>query len=86
MDISSLRKPGGLSFLSGQYGWASTHVLEYEVVLANGTVAKASKTVNPDLHRALQGGGSAFGVVTSFNLTTVPIGQVRHISLVPTSS
>jgi hypothetical protein len=55
-----------------QYGWASTHVLEYEIVLANGTVVKASETVNPDLHRALQGGGNLFGVVTSFTLRTFP--------------
>jgi FAD/FMN-containing dehydrogenase len=72
-ELTSL---GGLSFLSGQYGWASTHVVEYEVVLANGTVVKASKTANPELHRALQGGGSSLGIVTSFTLSTVPMGQV----------
>src|ERR1700712_1929762 len=64
--------PGGLSFLSTQYGWASTHVVEYEIVLANGTITKASRTQNRDLHQALQGGGSSFGVVTSFTLSTFP--------------
>ena len=63
---------GGLSFLSTQYGWASTHVVEYELVLANGTITKASRTQNRDLHQALQGGGSSFGVVTSFTLNTFP--------------
>jgi FAD/FMN-containing dehydrogenase len=63
---------GGLSFQSTQYGWASTHILEYEIVLANGTIAIASPKVNSDLHRALQAGGNLFGVVTAFTLRTFP--------------
>jgi FAD/FMN-containing dehydrogenase len=30
---------GGLSYMSTQYGWAASSVLEYELVLANGTIA-----------------------------------------------
>jgi hypothetical protein len=45
-------------------------------VLANGTITKASKTQNPDLHCALQSGGNAFGIVTKFTLRTFPIGKV----------
>jgi FAD/FMN-containing dehydrogenase len=51
---------GGLGPLSRQYGAALDHVEEVEVVTANGTITRASKTQNPDLffvsitdHRAL---------------------------------
>jgi FAD/FMN-containing dehydrogenase len=31
-----------LSFLSSQYGWAANNVVNFEVVLANGTVVNAN--------------------------------------------
>jgi FAD/FMN-containing dehydrogenase len=67
---------GGLSFMSTQYGWASTHISEYEIVLANGTVTTATKDKNADLHRALQASGGIMGVVTRFTLNTFPLGQI----------
>jgi FAD/FMN-containing dehydrogenase len=70
---------GGLSFLSTQYGWASTHVLEYEIVLANGTVTTASKNHNANLYWVLQGGGNNFGIVTEFKLRTFPQGMVSNL-------
>ena len=55
-------------------------VVEYEVVLANGDIVKASKSKNEDLYKALKGGGNAFGVVTSFKLKAFPIGPARSLS------
>lgn len=37
---------GGMSFLSTQYGWAANQVVNYEVVLANGTVVDANEKEN----------------------------------------
>lgn len=51
-------------------------MVEYEVVLANGDIVKASKTKNVDLFNVLKGGGNAFGIVTSFKLKAYPIGPV----------
>jgi hypothetical protein len=36
-------------------------VLNYEVVLSNGTIVNANATSNPDLFWALKGGGNQFG-------------------------
>lgn len=47
-----------------------------EMVLPNGTVVTASTTTNPDLFAALKGGGSNFGVVSTYILQTFPIGQI----------
>jgi FAD/FMN-containing dehydrogenase len=35
-----------MSFLSTQYGWAANSVLDYEIVLANGTIVHATETHN----------------------------------------
>ncbi|KAJ5481125.1 FAD-linked oxidoreductase [Penicillium diatomitis] len=67
---------GGMSFLSTQYGWAANNVVNYEVVLANGTVVNASEKENTDLFAALKGGGNNFGIVTSYTMQTHPIGKV----------
>lgn len=57
---------GGHSALSSKYGLAADQTLEWEVIVANGTLVKASRTQNQDLYWALSGGGGGtFGVVVS---------------------
>ncbi|KAE9380997.1 FAD binding domain-containing protein [Stipitochalara longipes BDJ] len=63
---------GGISFLSRKYGWAVDNVRNYEVILANGTLANVNQHSAPDLYWALRGGGNNFGLVTRFNLETYP--------------
>ncbi|KAB8238744.1 FAD dependent oxidoreductase [Aspergillus alliaceus] len=63
---------GGLSFLSSQYGWAANNVVNFEVILANGTIVNANSKENTDLFAALKGGGSNFGIVTAYTLQTYP--------------
>ncbi|KAI1125950.1 hypothetical protein F5Y10DRAFT_279153 [Nemania abortiva] len=67
---------GGLSYMSAQYGWAASSALEYEVVLANGTIVTASETENADLAKALKGGGNNFGIVTTYTLQTYRQGNI----------
>lgn len=56
---------GGLSFSSRKYGIGVDQVLDFTVVLTNGTVVTADACTNPDLFWALRGGGGGtFGVVT----------------------
>lgn len=62
---------GGHSPLGVWKGLASDHAVEFEVVLADGSIVKASACTNPDLFWALRGGGgSTYGVVTSVVLRT----------------
>jgi FAD/FMN-containing dehydrogenase len=67
---------GGLSFMSQEYGWAASSIIEYELVLANGTIITASASENPDLFKALKGGGNNFGIVTSFTAEAHQQGDV----------
>ncbi|KAK1993448.1 FAD binding domain-containing protein [Colletotrichum falcatum] len=64
---------GGISFLSGLYGWACDNVESFDVVIASGAVVRATETRFSDLYWALRGGGNNFGLVVGFNLVTHPL-------------
>ncbi|KIM73614.1 Glucooligosaccharide oxidase [Piloderma croceum F 1598] len=72
---------GGQGPLARMYGLTIDHVVEMEVVLADGSIVRASATENSDLFWALRGAGASFGIVTSFTVITHPIStSVTHYS------
>ncbi|KAG8810357.1 hypothetical protein FRC18_004098 [Serendipita sp. 400] len=82
---------GGLGPLSRQYGAALDHVEEVEVVLANGTITRASESKNSDLFFALKGAAAGFGIITEFVVHTEPappstVNYAYHIQLGKKSS
>ncbi|USP81513.1 hypothetical protein yc1106_08787 [Curvularia clavata] len=72
VGVAGLALGGGLSFFSPQHGFVCSNIIEYEIVLADGSVVTASEQNNPDLWRALKGGGNNFGIVTRFTARTFP--------------
>ncbi|KAL5340068.1 hypothetical protein BJX70DRAFT_397084 [Aspergillus crustosus] len=73
IGVGGLLTGGGISYFSNLYGWALDNVESFEVVSAiNGRILTASETENPDLYWALRGGGNNVGLVTRFNLYTIP--------------
>ncbi|KAJ7146041.1 glucooligosaccharide oxidase [Mycena epipterygia] len=60
---------GGYGFTSRMWGLTLDNILSINLVLANGTIAKASKDVNPDLFWALRGAGPSFGITTSIEFS-----------------
>ncbi|KAG5746439.1 hypothetical protein H9Q70_010861 [Fusarium xylarioides] len=70
IGVGGLAVGGGISYFNGLHGMACDNVLNYEVVLADGTIANVNQTSKPDLFRALKGGGNQFGIVTRFSLKT----------------
>jgi len=56
---------GGLSYTSRLYGLGVDNVIDFRVVLADGSIVIADNCTNPSLFWALRGGGGGtFGVVT----------------------
>ncbi|KAH7009889.1 hypothetical protein EDB80DRAFT_415164 [Ilyonectria destructans] len=64
---------GGHSPLSPLYGMGADQILSLEVVTADGRFISCSGTQNTDLFWALRGGGgSTYGVVTSYTVKAYP--------------
>ena len=61
---------GGLSYFSARKGFVCDNVANYEIVLADGTIAEASQTTNADLWLTLRGRSNNFRIVTRFDLET----------------
>lgn len=69
--VPGLLLAGGVHFYGNRIGWACDNVVNYEVVLADGSLVEANNTHHPDPFWALKGGSSNFGLVTRFDIKTV---------------
>ncbi|KAH8898456.1 FAD-binding domain-containing protein [Thozetella sp. PMI_491] len=74
--IGGLALAGGLSYFSSREGFISDNILGFEIVLASGEIVQADASSNPDLWRALRGGGNNFGVVTKYHMATFKQGPI----------
>ncbi|RYP43670.1 hypothetical protein DL768_009801 [Monosporascus sp. mg162] len=67
---------GGKTFFTCRQGFACDQVVNFEVVLADGSIIEANATTNPDLFQVLKGGSNNFGIVTRFDLRTFKVMEV----------
>ena len=82
--IAGLTLGGGWGWLMPKYGLALDNLRAADMVLADGSVARASDDENADLFWAIRGGGGNFGIAASLEYTlhqvgpTVTGGVVAH--------
>ena len=76
VGVGGLITGGGLSYFAPRYGFVCDQVVNYRIVLANGTAVNANYKDNSDLWFALKGGSNNFGVVTRFDLNVFPLGKI----------
>lgn len=82
VGVGGLATAGGIGYLARAHGLTIDHLRAVEIVLADGTVARADATENPELFWAVRGAGANFGVVTSFEFEVDEVGAVGHARLV----
>ncbi|KAK4611895.1 FAD-dependent monooxygenase sdcF [Fulvia fulva] len=70
VGVGGLLLGGGFANYAYQRGLATDDIVNFEVVLANGSIVQANATHNQDLWRTLKGGGSGFGIVTRYDMYT----------------
>lgn len=51
---------------------SADQVVNYQVVLVDGSIVEVNGETHQDLFRALKGGGNNFGIVTRFDMLTFP--------------
>ncbi len=74
--IAGLTLGGGIGWLMRKHGLAADNLLSADVVTAEGECLRASEREHADLFWGLRGGGSNFGVVTSFEYRLHPVGPI----------
>ncbi|WLW54983.1 FAD-binding oxidoreductase [Streptomyces sp. YU58] len=72
---------GGLGILAREFGYAADHVRALDVVTADGRPRHVTLDSEPELYRALLGGGHGLGVVTELEIGLVPVRRLFGGSL-----
>ena len=73
VGVGGLATAGGVGFLAREQGLTIDHMRAAEIVLADGTLVRASETQNADLFWAIRGAGANFGIVTAFEFQVDPV-------------
>lgn len=81
VGVGGLATAGGIGFLSREHGLTIDHLIAVEMVLADGSLVRATATENPDLFWGVRGAGANFGVVTAFELQAHEVAEVGSAQL-----
>ena len=73
VGIAGYSLGGGIGWYARKLGLATNSLTAAEIVIADGSLVRATARENVDLFWALRGGGGSFGVVTALEFEMFPI-------------
>ncbi|KAI6778372.1 uncharacterized protein J7T54_000490 [Emericellopsis cladophorae] len=76
VGVGGFTTGGGYSFHTGVRGFACDNVVNFEVVLGDGSIVNANAEENHDLWVALKGGSGNFGFVTRIDQKVWPSSEI----------
>ena len=74
--IAGLTLGGGFGWLMAKHGLALDNLRSAEMVLADGSICRASADETADLFWAIRGGGGNFGIAASLEYAVHPVGPI----------
>lgn len=86
VGVGGLATAGGIGYLAREHGLTIDHLRAVEMVLADGSVVRASDAENADLFWAVRGAGANFGIVTAFEFEVDEVGSVAFAQLTQDAS
>jgi alkanesulfonate monooxygenase SsuD/methylene tetrahydromethanopterin reductase-like flavin-dependent oxidoreductase (luciferase family) len=81
VGVGGIGTAGGIGFLAREHGLTIDHLRAAEVVLADGSIVRASADENPELFWGVRGAGGQLGVVTSLEFEADEVGDVGWVQL-----
>ncbi|HWU57920.1 MAG TPA: LLM class flavin-dependent oxidoreductase, partial [Microbacteriaceae bacterium] len=75
VGVGGLATAGGVGWFAREHGLTIDHLRAAEIVLADGSVVRASDDQNSELFWAIRGAGANFGIVVSFEFEVDEIGE-----------
>ncbi|PJJ62067.1 LLM class flavin-dependent oxidoreductase [Compostimonas suwonensis] len=75
VGVGGLATAGGIGWFSREHGLTIDHLRAVEMVLADGSVVRASDDENAELFWAVRGAGANFGIVTAFEFEADELGH-----------
>lgn len=81
VGVGGLATAGGIGFLARKHGLTIDHLRAVEMVLADGTLVRASDEENTELFWAVRGAGANFGVAVAFEFIVDEVDEVGWAQL-----
>lgn len=81
VGVGGLATAGGIGWLVREHGLTIDHLRAVELVLADGSVVRASADERPELFWAVRGAGANVGIVTAFEFEVDEVGTVAFAQL-----
>ncbi|GEK79730.1 LLM class flavin-dependent oxidoreductase [Agrococcus baldri] len=81
VGVGGLATAGGVGFLGREHGLTIDHIEAVEVVLADGSLVRASRDEHQELFWGMRGAGANLGVAVAFEMVAQELGTIGFAQL-----